>query len=388
MEFFGLQADIAGIQVNRDTAMQVPAFRACVRVLADSLGALPLELYRQRDDSHELAMDHSLYRLLRQRPQPALSSFAWRRLIVQDVLAEGRHVSVIERRRGDVRAIWPVHPSRLRVERRPAGDQVYWVGLSNGPKVGRVEADVLHLRDLDQDGGLSGRATLSDLRRTIGLALAVDMFWERYFLNGTRPGIVVKHPGKVGKQAIENVKASLTQGFAGLENAFKVMVLEEGADVTTLKVTLEEAQLVEGRRLLTEEIARGCGVPPIFIQDLERATFANGAQQDLHFVKYSLRPWIVMLTQELDEKVAPSGHFTRIPTDDLVKADFNTRMEGYARAIQSGVMTPNEARAKEGLPPLPGGDVLMIQGATVPLTAAGEEPPMTLATEGGDNAET
>jgi phage portal protein BeeE len=46
----------------------------------------------------------------------------------------------------------------------------------------------------------------------------------------------------------------------------------------------EKGQLTEARRFVVEEVARIYGLPPLFLQDLTRATFANAETQDLHLV--------------------------------------------------------------------------------------------------------
>ena len=114
-------------------------------------------------------------------------------------------------------------------------------------------------------------------------------------------------------------------------------------------------------------------LPPVFIQDLSHGTMANTEQQDLQVGKHTLQRWINQFEQELNAKLFGRSNnrtYVKLNVDGLLRGDFKTRMDGYAKAIQNGVMMPNEARSREELGSAEGGDRLYIQGATVPLTQA------------------
>jgi HK97 family phage portal protein len=107
------------------------------------------------------------------------------------------------------------------------------------------------------------------------------------------------------------------------------------------------------------------------LQDLTHGTFSNTEQQDLHFVKHTLRRWIEQTEKELNLKIfgRSSAQFAEFNLDGILRGDFKARMEGYATGVQNGLMTPNEGRRRENLPDMAGGENLMIQGATVPITS-------------------
>jgi HK97 family phage portal protein len=132
-----------------------------------------------------------------------------------------------------------------------------------------------------------------------------------------------------------------------------------------------KGQLVDGRRFQLEEIARIYQLPPVFLQDLTNATLSNSEQQDLHFVKHTLAQWIKRWEQQLNLKLfgpRNRARFVEFNVDGLLRGDFKTRMEGYAKAIQNAINTPDEVRAMENWPAKGGdADKLHIQGATVPL---------------------
>ena len=129
-------------------------------------------------------------------------------------------------------------------------------------------------------------------------------------------------------------------------------------------------QLLELQRFSIEQIARIYSLPPIFLQDLVRSTFTNSEQQDLHFVKHTLKRWIEQFEQEVNLKLfgRKSAQYVELNVDGLLRGDFKTRMEAHATSIQNGIRTPNEVRELENMAAREEGDSLMIQGATVPIS--------------------
>jgi phage portal protein BeeE len=117
------------------------------------------------------------------------------------------------------------------------------------------------------------------------------------------------------------------------------------------------------------------------LQDLSKGTFSNNEQQDLHFVKHTLSRWVVQSEQEMSLKLfgrsgklaGRSGRLNvKFNLDGTLRGDFRTRMDGLSTAVQNGLKTPNEARGLLGDAPLAGGEGLMIQSATVPISLLNE----------------
>jgi HK97 family phage portal protein len=137
--------------------------------------------------------------------------------------------------------------------------------------------------------------------------------------------------------------------------------------------------MTEARLFQIQEIARLYGLPPVFLQDLSKGTFSNTEQQDLQLVKHLVVHWAVIFEQELNLKLFGQRRRVREVKhnlDGLQRGDFKSRIEGLARAIQTGQLMPDEARALENRPPDPtgAGAKLYIQGATVPLGTAPTAP--------------
>ena len=133
-------------------------------------------------------------------------------------------------------------------------------------------------------------------------------------------------------------------------------------------------QLTSVQVFAVGQVARIYQLPPVFLQELSKGNYNNIEHQDLHLVKHTLRRWVKKFEQELTLKIFGRGskRYVKLNLDGIMRGDFKTRIEAIVKAIQNGLMTPNEGRALENRAPLSGGDVLLVQGATVPIELAGK----------------
>ena len=121
-------------------------------------------------------------------------------------------------------------------------------------------------------------------------------------------------------------------------------------------------------------------VPPHMVQDLKRATFSNIEHQSIDFVVHTLDPWLVRIEKAIvkdllleDEK---DEYYPKFNVDGLLRGDYKSRMDGYSVGISTGIMSPNEARQKENMPPLAeeeGGDFHIVNGTFIRLKDVGAQ---------------
>ena len=146
-------------------------------------------------------------------------------------------------------------------------------------------------------------------------------------------------------------------------------------------MSMRDAQFIESMNFSVLEIARIFNVPPHKIQDLSRATFSNIEHLSREFYMASLVPWITRIEATMNlclltQADRDAGLYIRHNADGLLRGDLATRSESYAKQIGAGVMTPNEGRALEDRPPLPGGERLFMPSNTMPIElATNPEPP-------------
>ena len=381
--FFYMGGSSAGKAVNERSAMQMTAVYACVRILAEAIAGLPLHLYRYADDGgKEKAVDHPLYMLLHDEPNPEMSSFVFRETLMTHLLLWGNaYAQIIRNGKGEVIALYPLMANRMTVDRDENGKLYYKYQRSGDEAITGNEtvilspSDILHIPGLGFDG-LVGYSPIAMAKNAIGLAIAAEEYGSKFYANGAAPSGVLEHPGTIKDPS--RVRESWQNTFGGSGNSNKVAVLEEGMKYTPISISPNEAQFLETRKFQISEIARIFRVPPHMVGDLDRSTFSNIENMSLEFVQYTLRPWLVRWEQaiyrSLFSQEEKKTYFAKFNVDGLLRGDYATRMQGYATAIQNGFMSPNDARTLEDWDLIPdemGGNLYLTNGSLCPLSMAG-----------------
>ena len=380
---FYMGGSTSGKTVTERSAMQMTAVYSCVRILAEAIAGLPLHVYRYNSDGgKEKAIDHSLYLILHDEPNPEMSSFVFRETLMTHLLLWGNaYAQIIRNSKGEVMALYPLMPNKMSVDRDENG-QLYYQYLRSTDEVGGKNetvilkpTDVLHIPGLGFDG-LVGYSPIAMAKNAIGLAIATEEYGAKFFANGAAPSGVLEHPGTIKDP--QRVREAWQSQFGGSQNSGKIAVLEEGMKYTPISISPEQAQFLETRKFQINEIARIFRVPPHMVGDLEKSSFSNIEQQSLEFVKYTLDPWVIRWEQSImrtlltpEEK---KSYFVKFNLEGLLRGDYQSRMNGYATARQNGWMSANDIRELENLDRIPaeaGGDLYLINGNMLPLQQAG-----------------
>ena len=381
---FFMGGTTSGKTVTERTAMQMTAVYSCVRILAEAVAGLPLHLYKYTENGgKEKAIDHPLYRLLHDEPNPEMSSFVFRETLMTHLLLWGNaYAQVIRNGKNEVIALYPLMPNKMSVDRDSNGQLYYSYYRGSDEAIRDTQntvilkpSDVLHIPGLGFDG-LVGYSPIAMAKNAIGMAIACEEFGAKFFANGAAPSGVLEHPGTIKDPS--RVRDAWQSQFGGSSNSGKVAVLEEGMKYTPISISPEQAQFLETRKFQINEIARIFRVPPHMVGDLEKSSFSNIEQQSLEFVKYTLDPWVIRWEQSIqrallshDEKAV---YFAKFNLEGLLRGDYQSRMNGYAIGRQNGWMSANDIRELENLDRIPaeeGGDLYLINGNMLPMRDAG-----------------
>lgn len=381
---FFLGGSTSGKRVNERTSMQMTAVYSCVRILSEAVAGLPLHLYNYADGgSKEKAVEHPLYFLLHDEPNPEMTSFVFRETLMTHLLLWGNaYAQIIRNGKGEVMALYPLMPDRMTVERDDKGRLYYEYNTSSddaptmkGSTVKLSPSEVFHVPGLGFDG-LVGYSPIAMAKNAIGMAIACEEYGAKFFANGAQPSGVLEHPGTLKDPT--KVRESWQSTFGGSHNANKVAVLEEGMKYTPISISPEQAQFLETRKFQINEIARIFRVPPHMVGDLEKSSFSNIEQQSLEFVKYTLDPWVCRWEQSMVRSLLSEEekkqYFIKFNVDGLLRGDYQSRMNGYSIGRQNGWMSANDIRELENLDRIPeelGGDLYLINGNMTKLADAG-----------------
>jgi len=363
----------AGIHVSPESSMRFSTVFACVKVISEDVAKLPLHLYRRRKDGgKERATDHPLSWLMNTRPNPWMSSFNFREMGTGHLALRGNSYSFIERGLGGaVSGLIPLHPDRVTVEQQPDYTLKYThrrPGMD--PKVFASD-EVLHVCGMTLDG-VSGLSPIAYQRDTVGLAMAASRFGSKVFANGAKMGGILSTPARFkDPRRADQLAKDFDEKTSG-ENAHGTVVLEEDMKWTKASMTSEDAQYLETRKFQRQEIAGIFRVPPHKIGDLERATFTNIEHQSMEYVQDCLMSYLVRWEQAMNYSLLTEReqgkYYFEFLVDGLLRGDIASRYTAYQTAINDGIMSPNEVRAKENMNPRGDGlgDRYMRSANTVP----------------------
>ena len=382
----GGTSTVSGRHVSPSSAMSMSVYYDCLRVIAEDVGKLPLNVYRRLEPrGKELLRNHPAQKLLHDSSNPLMSAMTFRETLTHWALGWGNGYAEIVRDGSDrPGALWPIHPDRVTPEYDDEGRWGYTVRTSNIRDDGRREAfrlpprRMLHIHGLGD--GFVGYSVADLARETIGMGLAAQDFGAAFFGNDTTLGIVFVSEHKLSDIARTNLKESLQANQGRASEAFKFMLLEEGVKPTRIGIPPKDVQFLETRSFQVVEVCRWFRMPPHKVAHLENATFSNIEHQSIEYVTDTLMPWLVRWEQEIGRKLfSPDRRdiYARHVVQALLRGDFATRTTGFDKAIKSGWMSPNDVRELEDLNPIEseGGDEYYMQGAMTTLEKIVEPDP-------------
>ncbi|CAD7336133.1 phage portal protein [Sphingomonadales bacterium 58] len=377
--------------VSIDAALGVPAVMCAVGFLSRALASLPLQAFRGGEGGEKI--DGNLAMLLNEAPNEEVSSFEWRRHKWQQVFTGGRGMSWIERAGVKPIAIWPLDPRDTTIVRRD-GRKYYRNGGREYPARDVIDVPFMPKSDL-----VGHYSPIFLGRKAIALALAMNDFAGSFFASGGVPPLALEGPLPQGAEAFKRAQSDIKRAIDLAKKAGTPFFgMPPGHALKAIGIEPAKGQMTEARLFQIQEVARIWGLPPVFVQDLSKGTFSNTEQQDLQLVKHTLGQWAKAFEDELNLKLFGQRRRSRKVKhnlDGMQRGAFKDRIEGIARAIMTGQMTPDEGRALEDRPadPSGAGSKLYIQGATVPLGTTppignGGEPPINDNKEDGEDAGT
>lgn len=374
----------SGVNVTIEKAMGIPAIWAAVNFISGTMAGLPLHLYQKTEGGRE-KVESALATILHDSWNDETSSFDARKYSFEQVFTGGRSLTFIERNAaGRIINLWPLNTEQVKIEMR-GGRKVYRYKEKGRKEIVYLANEIIDIPFSLHADMITSRSPILSNKDTIGLGIAATNYGSKLFQNGGVPPFMITgnfESGAALKRASDDLQSAIRTAAKEQRLALS---LPTGHEIKSIGIDPEKSQLVELKRFLIEEYARIYSLPPTFLQDLSHGTFSNTEQQDLHFVKHTIKRWVEQVEQEMNLKLfgkLTNEFYVEFNLDGLLRGDFKTRMEGYAQGIQNGVLTPNEARRQENRPDMNEGNKLMIQGATVPL---GSQPTAPAESNGDTN---
>lgn len=344
-----------GVHVSEETSMKVAAFYRGVTYISTQIAKLPWEVKDQKND----IIKDDISRLLNLRPNPEMGSFSFRLCMISNAIIYGNAYAEIERdMTGRAKAIWPIDSRACELYRIPdTGELVYRVIAGSnqfpGQDVFLPFNDVFHIKNLHTKDGLNGQGIVAYAIDILGISLGADRMAGNLFANGGIPSGVISLEGKLSPEAYERLKISWKEKHGGKQSG-GVALLEEGAKFSPITMAPDVLQFLESRKFNVVEIARFLGVPPTKLYDTASSKYANKENENLEVATDTLDSWARNLEQEADIKILNGqygGRRTEMDLYAIFRGDMTTRANYFSKMMQTGAITPNQIRAREGMPP-------------------------------------
>lgn len=360
-----------GRTINEVTALETTAVLACVRIISEDVGTLPLSVYRQSGDRkrREKAYDHWAYSVLHDSPNSYQTACEFRESMTAQALLYGVAAARIVPVRGGKIELENVLPADL----APAEQKGRWkIREADGTWRSAGPSELFILKGFSV-GGAAGIKLIATARQAIALASAQEEYSARFFSNDATPGVILEHPGKLSSEAVQRIKEAWAAAQQGMKNAHLPAVLQEGMKASKVALNAEESQMIEQRRFQIAEICRLFRMPPHKVGDLERATFSNIEEQNIQYYAETLRPQLVRWEQSIGKYLLAGQpeYFAEHSIEGLLRGNFATQTQGFSLLLEKGVYSVNEVREYLNLNPIPNGDGHLAQVNRAPIGEIG-----------------
>jgi len=367
MPLFGAKTK-SGVEVNEYTAMNYSAVYNAMSFISGAVGSVPLHLFGKLPIGREKLTADNLYYLLHTAANPEMSAMSFRETSISHLLGWGNaYAEKVLNGRGKIVELWPIPPNRVRPFRATEnmgdkikrGDLAYEITVGSEKKYwGRDK--MLHIPGYGFDG-IVGYSVFVKARSTIGLAMAAEEFGENYFGQGTHPGVVVSHPGKIGDDAHRRLGADLSEKYSGLGKTHRLLLLEEAMKIESIGYSPEDSQFLGTRLYQISEIARWFNLPVAYLKDDTHSTYSNVEHKRIELVADTFRPICVRFEQcynmqILGRRRIEQGNYYEHALEALLRGDLAAQAEFYRIMWNMGAWNHNMILEKQNENTYEGGD--------------------------------
>lgn len=365
-------AEPAAVSVTEDTAMQVSAVWACVRLLSETVASLPFNVYRKQPGGRMLADDFYFHQFINRKPNRYQTRQEFFETMMLNLTLHGNAYAKISRVNGRVVSLLPMMSAQVEVRLLDDGSVVYEYTRDNQFEV-LAEQSVWHLKLYGN--GIIGKSPLAFGRNMVGIAQAADQTVTRVYNNGgKRSGVLT-----LDKLLTPAQREQVRQNFSGLTTSTddRLLVLEMGMKFDPISMSPQDIELLASRKFQLEEICRWFGVPSVLVNDTSGSTtWGSGIEQLVQgFYKLNLRPYLERIESSIQSNLFTDDeqnlYEPEFDFEGLLRSDLKSRLEGYRTAISGSILTPNEVRRIEGWSEMEGGDNLLSQINMAPLNTLG-----------------
>jgi HK97 family phage portal protein len=337
-------------QPSPGLALRASAVWACVNLISKAVAGLPAQVVKvNAGKGTEPAVGHPLYTLLTRAPNAMMTLQQFLQPSMLHLLLWGNAFTWLDRIEGEVIALWPLLPSRMRINYTSANTIEYvYFDLRGRPSTYTPGVDMIPFRVFSLDGYL-GLSVLQYQQLALEFQDLSQMYALNLYRNGGRPNGVLEYPGQLIEKQVDKIRASWKAIHGGVSGAGEVAILENGAKYAAVDIPPETLQYIDTQKFSVEQIARIFGVPPHLIGAMDKPTYASVEQQSIEFLRYTLQPYVRALETSIDSALLEEPYHFRLDMNAFERTDIRSRYAAYAVGRQWGWLSVNDIRAVEAM---------------------------------------
>jgi len=376
--------DNAPTHIDIGQALTVTAIYACVRFLSETLASMPMHLYRRMPKGdREMVTDHPMHHVLCVSPNHWQSIYEYTEQQIYHTALWGNAYSLIVP--GVVNGVntwcgelWPMHPSRMRVDRAEDNSIRYRYWHPDGTERMYAAEQIFHLRGLSDDG-LVGMPPAELCRTSVNLARTLDLAAMSYWENNARPNVLLKPSSPLNDSAMAKLRETWRRVFGGAKNTGQAAVLPHGIEATIMEAASREgSQFMDLRNAVVTEVARAFRIGPTLIGQLDHGTYSNVEMEQIGAQVFTLMPWQKRREQSIYRQllslVEDDDLYVLMDSRGLMRGDSAARANYFSTLFQLGSLSPNDVRRLEDMDPIddPAADNYYVQLNMAPLSQAAQ----------------
>lgn len=378
--------DFLGLHDTKEKALSEATYFACLKVLSESVGKLPLKLLQHNEDGGVVtARGHPLYFALHDRPNPYMTSTTFWSTMEQNRNHHGDAYAWIKGA-GKKTSLWILPSEDVEIwydDKKILSDvpDIYYI-YSHGGKLYKFSSEqIIHLKTSSSFDGIKGIPVREQLKSTISGNIKSQKMLNQMYKSGFTAKAVVQYTADLSGENLRKFKEKI-EDFAGSDLDDKevknIIPIPVGTTLTPLNVKLADSQFIDIKKYSALQIASAFGIKPNQIGDYEKSSYASAEAQQLSFYVDTLLYILKQYEEELNYKLLSreeidNGYYFKFNVAVILRADLKTQIETLSQAVSNFIYTPNEARALLDKPAKPGGDKLLGNGASIPVELAGTQ---------------
>lgn len=366
-QMLGVGSTWAKINVRETTQLQITTAWSAVRLIAETVGTLPLHLYRTTANGRERAKDDPRYELVRYQPCDYMTAPEWKESMVVSLATMGQAYNPVTRMEstGRIISIQSVHKSRVQPEVQRDGTIIWWLTDRHGTPRACTRRDVMPVRGFGGPGELEGFAPHQIHSNSLALSVAMEKYAAEFFGSGGRPQGILKTKAEFGEKSRDQIRKGFADYLRDSRAKGELPVLDGETEYQAISTPNNEAQFIESRKLQVAEIARIYRVPLHMLMETEKASYNNTEQANKHFLDYTLLAYLTRIeaalnTCLLEPAERAAGMYFEFDVNNLLRGDSTQRADYYLKMRQAGGITQNEIRQRENMPTVQGADDLHV----------------------------